>query len=109
MRLLAGQVGPAGRVTGVDSDGRLGREGLEMLQATVPGPERFAFVETDVEVAERADDLLHGVAAAQARCHDKDPAESKFLGLRAEEFPCAGTDHGPGEWMELLDRKWFEK
>jgi hypothetical protein len=51
MRLLAGQVGPAGRVTGVDSDGRLGREGLEMLQATVPGPERFAFVETDVEAA----------------------------------------------------------
>ena len=52
MRLLAGQVGPAGQVTGVDSDGRLGREGLGVLQATVPDPERFVFIETDVEAAD---------------------------------------------------------
>jgi SAM-dependent methyltransferase len=51
MRLLADLVGPAGQVTGVDSDGRLGREGLGVLQAAVPGPERFAFVETDVDAA----------------------------------------------------------
>jgi ubiquinone/menaquinone biosynthesis C-methylase UbiE len=52
MRLLAEQVGSSGLVTGVDSDGQLGREGLAVLQATLPGPERFAFVETDVEAAD---------------------------------------------------------
>jgi SAM-dependent methyltransferase len=35
----------------VDSDGKLGREGLGVLQAALPGPERFAFVEADVEAA----------------------------------------------------------
>jgi ubiquinone/menaquinone biosynthesis C-methylase UbiE len=50
MRLLAGLVGPAGAVTGLDSDARLGGEALAVLRATVPG--RFAFVEADVETAE---------------------------------------------------------
>jgi len=52
MRLLAGRVGPAGQVTGVDTDGRLGREALGVLRATLPGPERFAFIEADAETAE---------------------------------------------------------
>ncbi len=58
MRLLAELVGSGGQVTGLDSDGQLGREGLGVLQATLPGPERFAFVEIDVEAAD--------VTAAQA-------------------------------------------
>ncbi|HEX6674584.1 MAG TPA: class I SAM-dependent methyltransferase [Actinomycetes bacterium] len=52
MRLLAERVGPAGQVTGVDNDGRLGREALGVLRATLPDPDRFAFVEADVETAE---------------------------------------------------------
>jgi ubiquinone/menaquinone biosynthesis C-methylase UbiE len=52
VRLLAELVGPDGQVTGVDSDGRLGREALGVLQATLPNPERLSFVEADVEAAE---------------------------------------------------------
>lgn len=47
MRLMGEAVGPAGRVTGLDTNGALGREMLGVLQATAPG--RFAFVEGDVE------------------------------------------------------------
>ena len=50
MRLLAERVGASGQVTGVDSDGRLGREALAILRARVPG--RFEFVEADVEATE---------------------------------------------------------
>jgi ubiquinone/menaquinone biosynthesis C-methylase UbiE len=50
MRLMAERVGASGQVTGVDNDGRLGREALEVLGATVPG--RFEFVHTDVEATE---------------------------------------------------------
>jgi ubiquinone/menaquinone biosynthesis C-methylase UbiE len=52
MRLLAERVGPSGQVTGVDNDGRLGREALGVLRATLPDPDRFAFVAADVETAE---------------------------------------------------------
>jgi hypothetical protein len=38
MRLLAEQVGSSGLVTEADSDGQLGREGLGVLRATLPGP-----------------------------------------------------------------------
>ena len=37
-------------MTGVDNDGRLGREALEILRATVPG--RFEFVHADVEATD---------------------------------------------------------
>lgn len=37
MRLMAGRVGASGCVTGLDNDGRLGREALEVLRATVGG------------------------------------------------------------------------
>ncbi len=47
MRLMAGRVGTTGHVTGIDNDGRLGREALEILRATVPG--QFAFVHADAE------------------------------------------------------------
>lgn len=50
MRLMAGRVGPSGQVTGIDNDGRLGREALDILRATVPG--RFEFVQADAEVTE---------------------------------------------------------
>jgi ubiquinone/menaquinone biosynthesis C-methylase UbiE len=50
MRLMAERVGASGQVTGVDNDGRLGREALEILRATVPG--WFEFVHADVEATE---------------------------------------------------------
>ena len=53
MRLLAGLVGPAGQVTGVDTDGRLGREMLAVLRGTLPGPDRFAFIEADAVAADQ--------------------------------------------------------
>ncbi|WP_291416920.1 trans-aconitate 2-methyltransferase [Actinophytocola sp.] len=46
MRLLAERVGPDGVVTGVDVDGAIGREAVEVLRATVAA--RVEFVEGDV-------------------------------------------------------------
>jgi ubiquinone/menaquinone biosynthesis C-methylase UbiE len=50
MRLMAGLVGGSGQVTGLDNDGRLGREALGILRASVPG--RFEFIHADAETAE---------------------------------------------------------
>jgi SAM-dependent methyltransferase len=41
LRLLAERVGPDGSVTGVDIDGQVGREGCEVLRATVETPVEF--------------------------------------------------------------------
>ena len=46
MRLLAQRVGPTGAITGVDIDGAIGREALEVLRATVDTP--VEFVEGDM-------------------------------------------------------------
>jgi ubiquinone/menaquinone biosynthesis C-methylase UbiE len=50
MRLMGEMVGSAGTVTGLDWDGRLGREALGILKATTDS--RFAFVEGDVTTLE---------------------------------------------------------
>jgi ubiquinone/menaquinone biosynthesis C-methylase UbiE len=47
MRLMNEIVGPEGSVTGVDVDGNIGREALDVLQTTVSG--QYAFHEIDVE------------------------------------------------------------
>jgi ubiquinone/menaquinone biosynthesis C-methylase UbiE len=47
MRLMAGRVGASGRVTGLDNDGRVGREAVEVLRATVAG--QFEFIQADAE------------------------------------------------------------
>jgi ubiquinone/menaquinone biosynthesis C-methylase UbiE len=41
MRLLAERVGPAGSVTGIDMDGAIGEEAVEVLRATVTTPVEF--------------------------------------------------------------------
>ena len=51
MRLMSEMVGPAGSVTGVDVDGRVGREALDVLRTATGG--QYAFHEMDVESAER--------------------------------------------------------
>jgi ubiquinone/menaquinone biosynthesis C-methylase UbiE len=50
MRLMGEMVGATGHVTGLDADGEIGRQALEMLQAT--GKSRFTFIEQDIESAE---------------------------------------------------------
>ena len=47
MRLMGEIVGPEGSVTGVDVDGNIGREALDMLRATARG--QYTFHEIDVE------------------------------------------------------------
>jgi ubiquinone/menaquinone biosynthesis C-methylase UbiE len=47
MRLVAERVGATGRVTGLDNDGRIGREAVEVLRATVAG--QFEFIQADAE------------------------------------------------------------
>jgi ubiquinone/menaquinone biosynthesis C-methylase UbiE len=47
MRLMAERVGAGGRVTGLDNDGRVGREAVQVLRATVAG--QFEFVQADAE------------------------------------------------------------
>ena len=47
MRILDEIAGPTGQVTGLDMDGKIGREALDTLQATSVG--RFTFVEGNVE------------------------------------------------------------
>jgi ubiquinone/menaquinone biosynthesis C-methylase UbiE len=47
MRLMAGRVGPSGRMTGLDNDPRVGREALQILRTTVGG--QFRFVHADAE------------------------------------------------------------
>lgn len=49
MRLMAGRVGATGRVTGMDNDGRIGREAVEVLRATATG--QFEFIQADAETA----------------------------------------------------------
>jgi SAM-dependent methyltransferase len=49
MRLMAGRVGATGRVTGLDNDGRIGREAVEVLRATAAG--QFEFIQADAETA----------------------------------------------------------
>ena len=47
MRLMGETVGEAGHVTGLDVDGKLGHEMLEVLKATVKS--NFSFIEGDIE------------------------------------------------------------
>ena len=47
MRLLADFVGPTGRVIGVDSDKRVGEEGIDRLRSE--GPDIFSFIQADLE------------------------------------------------------------
>jgi ubiquinone/menaquinone biosynthesis C-methylase UbiE len=46
MRLMGEMVGPTGQVTGLDTDGKLGREACNVLQETIKS--QFAFVEGNV-------------------------------------------------------------
>ena len=51
MRLMGEIVGPEGSVTGVDVDGNIGREALDVLRATASG--QYTFHEIDVESSDR--------------------------------------------------------
>jgi ubiquinone/menaquinone biosynthesis C-methylase UbiE len=77
MRLMAEHVGPAGRVVGIDVDGKLGREALALLMSK--GYRQCSFVEGTVDSLEQIDS--HGFDIVFARLllmHLDDP----ILGLR---------------------------
>ncbi len=72
MRLMGEIVGPNGRVTGVDIDGKIGRESLTVLQATTPS--NFTFLETDVEAVDEIAGQPFDVTFARiVLIHLKDP------------------------------------
>ena len=72
MRILGEIAGPTGRVAGLDVDGALGREALNVLQATTPS--RFAFVEGNVETLEEIPGAPFDVTYARITfMHIQDP------------------------------------
>jgi ubiquinone/menaquinone biosynthesis C-methylase UbiE len=50
MRLMGKKVGTTGQVTGLDYDGKAGRQAIKMLQATAKS--HFTFIEQDIETAQ---------------------------------------------------------
>jgi len=72
MRLMGEVVGLEGSVTGVDVDGNIGREALDMLRTTTGG--QYAFHEMDVESSDRVPGSPFDVAFARiVLFHLKDP------------------------------------
>ena len=77
MRLMAERVGPAGRIVGIDVDGKLGREALSVLMSKGYG--QCSFIEGNVESLEQIDgDRFDLVFARLLLMHLDDP----ILGLR---------------------------
>jgi ubiquinone/menaquinone biosynthesis C-methylase UbiE len=74
MRLMAGRVGASGRVTGLDNDGRVGGEAVEVLRATVAG--QFEFIQADAETTgEPVGGPFDLVYARLLLFHLRDPVE----------------------------------
>lgn len=72
MRLMGEFVGPSGSVTGMDCDGRLGNEAIEVLRSTQKS--QFSFIEFDLESEEELDGQLFDVTYARlVLVHVRDP------------------------------------
>ncbi|MGD0613661.1 MAG: methyltransferase domain-containing protein [Anaerolineales bacterium] len=72
MRLMGEVVGPEGSVTGVDVDGDIGREALDVLRSTASG--QYAFHEMDVESSDQVPGSPFDVAFARITLfHLKEP------------------------------------
>jgi len=72
MRIMGEIVGPDGFVTGVDVDGNIGREALDVLRATASG--QYAFHEIDVDSSDRVPGSPFDVAFARITLvHLKEP------------------------------------
>jgi ubiquinone/menaquinone biosynthesis C-methylase UbiE len=63
MRLMGEFVGPSGAVTGLDRDGKAGREAIERLQAA--GTSRYHFIEADIENVDEIGGTLFDVIFAR--------------------------------------------
>ena len=75
MRLMGEIVGPSGEVTGLDRDGRAGREAVKWLQAL--GTSRYRFIEANVESVDEVGALLFDLTFARlALLFIRDPAVS---------------------------------
>jgi ubiquinone/menaquinone biosynthesis C-methylase UbiE len=113
MRLMAERVGASGQVTGVDNDGRLGREALAVLRTTVPG--RFEFVHADVETTDELPggpfDLVY-VRLLLQHLHDPAAMLGKLYAwtrpggvMLVQEF----DGHTMGIWPQLATWGEFER
>jgi len=72
MRLMGEVVGPEGSVMGVDMDGNIGREALDVLRTTASG--QYSFHEMDVESSDRVPDSPFDVTFARITLfHLKEP------------------------------------
>ena len=72
MRLMGEMVGPTGHVTGLDSDGKIGREAIDVLRATAEC--EFTFIEHDVESIEEVAGQPFDVTFARlVLIHMRDP------------------------------------
>ncbi|MEM7116017.1 MAG: class I SAM-dependent methyltransferase [Chloroflexota bacterium] len=73
MRLMGETVGSGGHVTGVDVDGKIGQEALDVLQAN--SDSQFVFLETDVEKTDEMPGAPFDLVFARLTLiHMKDPA-----------------------------------
>jgi ubiquinone/menaquinone biosynthesis C-methylase UbiE len=72
MRLMGNRVGRKGKVTGLDSDGKMGREGLEVLKSL--GKSNFEFIEGNVELLQTLVGEKYDVVYSRFLLHHlKDP------------------------------------
>lgn len=72
MRLMGEMVGPTGQVMGLDTDGRIGREACNILQATTKS--QFAFIEGNVTTLSEIDGQPFDVTFARiVLMHIDDP------------------------------------
>src|SRR5437899_7383918 len=63
MRLMGEFVGPSGKVTGLDRDGKAGCEALERLRAE--GQSRYYFIEANIETVDRIGGTLFDLTFAR--------------------------------------------
>jgi ubiquinone/menaquinone biosynthesis C-methylase UbiE len=116
MRLMGKMVGATGHVTGLDADGEIGRQALEMLQTTTKS--LFTFIEQDIETAE--DIPGHPFDLTYARIllfHARDPiavlrkmyAWTKPGGhIVVQDYCLRSLDIYPRpEWWEKFERVFF--
>ncbi len=72
MRLMGERVGSSGKVTGVDTDGKIGREALQVLRSI--GHSNFEFIEGDFQRLEQFEDERYDIVYSRfLLIHLKDP------------------------------------
>ncbi len=111
MRVMGEMVGPSGQVTGLDTDGKLGREALAALQATTE--HRFSFIEGNAEELEEIDGQPFDVTFARiVLMHLRDPVAvlrkmnawtkpGGYIVVQEYDFHSWGIHPGIEAWQEI--------